>query len=105
MDNKTDSDDNNSNGKLFLDINRGDYARELKSNELWQKDAYDKICELLKNSLEEIKHYESNKSENENKVHMHDAIFISGARGTGKTAFLHNIERYWNSPENENKTS
>lgn len=95
MTNDSDSDD-----KLYLDVDSGDYARELGLNELWQKDAYNKVCELLKDGVNEIEKHEErtkkSKDINENKVHMHDAIFISGARGTGKTAFLHNIEGYWN---------
>lgn len=87
-------------GKLYLDVDSGDYARELEANELWQRDAYNKVCELLKDGVSEIqkhkKRIEQSQNPNDNKVHMHDAIFISGARGTGKTAFLHNIESYWN---------
>lgn len=95
MTNNSDSDD-----KLYLNVDSGEYARELELNELWQKDAYDKVCELLNDGVTEIRSHNKRALEsdyqNDNKVHMHDAIFISGARGTGKTAFLHNIEKYWN---------
>lgn len=77
--------------KIILDLSRGEYADEFKKDECWQIDAYKECAEKLIEHLSEL-------SLPEGKLRrMHDAIFIEGGRGVGKTAFMMNMEQFFDS--------
>jgi len=75
--------------KIILDLSRGEYADEFKKDECWQIDAYKECAEKLIEHLSEL-------SLSEGKLRrMHDAIFIEGGRGVGKTAFMMNMKQFF----------
>ncbi|AYH06027.1 antiviral RADAR system adenosine triphosphatase RdrA [Pectobacterium parmentieri] len=93
-------------GEIILNLDSPEYQDEFHSSEesheqngLWQQDANKSLVHLLNKMGEEAKCYKSVHSGNEilpeKFSSYHHAIFISGARGTGKTVFLHNAKAVW----------
>jgi len=92
--------------KIVLNLNLPEYHDDFHSqdesseqNDLWQQNANDKLIGFLNKMGNEAKLYKKKHSGNsghENKLSSyHHSIFISGARGSGKTVFLRNAEAIW----------
>lgn len=64
------------------------------SNNLFQQDALNKIKLLINKNLEVALNYNYS-SKNDNFDRYHNAITILGERGTGKTSFLLNLEKFF----------
>jgi len=84
---------------LVLNASSGEYSGEYQNeNEVWQTRAYNlainNIERLVKESKEVIKNYD-NGAVNKTLPRIHDAMFIFGERGTGKTVFLYNLAKKW----------
>lgn len=73
-----------------IDRSIGSKGENRKLKESIQRDALDKITKILKSDLKN----EINNSDDIYKVRVHNAIFINGARGSGKTELLVSIEQY-----------
>ena len=75
-------------------------ARKYEENELFQKEKFKEIRHILEVMLKEISGKECDSIE---ECRNHDTIFVNGKRGTGKTAFLLNIEDFIRKSDNNEK--
>ncbi|HAT8031756.1 TPA: hypothetical protein GF039_05505 [Citrobacter rodentium] len=71
-----------------------------QDNELWQQQANKKLLSFLEVMGEEARRYKENNSRSTHPHYKtlssyHHAIFISGARGAGKTVFMRNARFSW----------
>lgn len=92
---------------IILNLDAPEYKDDFHSadennenSELWQQDANIRLISLLDKMGREARKYkkehESRCSQFPGKLHSyHHAIFVSGARGTGKTVFLRNAQAIW----------
>ncbi|WP_233978287.1 antiviral RADAR system adenosine triphosphatase RdrA [Pectobacterium versatile] len=103
-------------GEIILNLDSPEYQDEFHSSEesheqngLWQQDANEMLVDLLNKMGEEAKRYKNvhvgNEIYPEKFSSYHHAIFISGARGTGKTVFLHNAKAVWKRHAKKSKKS
>ncbi|MFQ1013252.1 antiviral RADAR system adenosine triphosphatase RdrA [Gilliamella apicola] len=83
---------------IILNLTTNEYLDSFTNEELWQQAAKEKLVEMLKkNSKEAYKYKQEHNDHNNKKIiySAHNAIFISGERGAGKTVFLRNAENIW----------
>ncbi|NWL17124.1 hypothetical protein FHG08_15855 [Pseudoalteromonas sp. Scap03] len=85
---------------IVLDLNKVDFERNIQEGEIWQQDAVFEFNQRLAKTIKQAKKHKDN--EGNNPTIIHDAIFIGGARGTGKTVFLQNIKGFWKKYKDEN---
>ncbi|MBF0375598.1 MAG: hypothetical protein HQL39_19580 [Alphaproteobacteria bacterium] len=82
--------------KLYISLDEGDKARRFdKQDERLQQRSYSDVDEFLKQSLADVSacaQTRAGRATSNEPPRAHDAIFVDGARGTGKTAFLLNIK-------------
>ncbi|WP_439843647.1 hypothetical protein [Aeromonas dhakensis] len=75
---------------IILDLDKSEFDEfNLGKNDLWQQDAAHQLIKHLTTlgcAAKKIKENPSN-TENDTTRHVHDAILISGGRGTGKSIF------------------
>ena len=86
--------------EIIININEANKAQKYKNkNELFQIEAFERVTEILK------EHLHGDDVENIVDCRFHDTIFIDGDRGVGKTAFMLNIEKFYNkfADEKENQ--
>ena len=85
--------------EIIININEANKAQKYqKKEELFQIEAFKRVSEILK------EHKVGNNTDDITDCRFHDTIFIDGDRGVGKTAFMVNIENYYNKYfENEEK--
>lgn len=94
--------------EIILNLDLPEYQDEFYSsennadkNELWQQDANKVLISSLEKMGKDAQQYKIKLSkftpQNANLNSYHHAIFISGARGTGKTVFLRNAKAIWES--------
>lgn len=86
--------------EIIININEANKAQKYQNeNELFQQDAFEDVTKILKS-------HSFNKDNNEIvNCRFHDTIFIDGDRGVGKTAFMVNIEKYYNDNKDGNDNS
>ena len=82
------------NKAIILDLNNVDFEHNIKGGNIWQQDAVYEFNKRLEKTALQAKNQLENRTDNSPTI-IHDAIFIGGARGTGKTVFLRNIEGFW----------
>ncbi|AJZ89856.1 hypothetical protein VW41_12845 [Klebsiella michiganensis] len=93
-------------GEIILNLDLPEYQDDFHSpenggeqNGLWQQEANKTLVSHLDKMGRAAKDYKKNVSQCKNQAtklsSYHHAIFISGARGTGKTVFLRNIQAVW----------
>ncbi|MFA0555876.1 antiviral RADAR system adenosine triphosphatase RdrA [Vibrio sp. 10N.222.55.A1] len=85
-------------GILKLNYIKAEYLDDYSdsSGEFWQCEAQESLINKLKITLREAKEYKENRKKDNNKTWLsHNAILVSGQRGTGKTVFLRNCEKLW----------
>jgi hypothetical protein len=85
--------------KIVLNLNNIDFDDnfDIDNGELWQQQAGESLVKNLVTIGHQAATY-SKRRENEQHLQplaMHDAIFISGGRGAGKTVFLKNAQKVW----------
>lgn len=85
--------------KIVLNLSNIDFDDNFNfdNGELWQQQASESLVKNLVTIANQAKVY-SKRRENEEHLQpqaMHDAIFISGGRGAGKTVFLKNAQKVW----------
>ncbi|MBA6336659.1 AAA family ATPase [Colwellia sp. BRX8-7] len=84
--------------KLVLNVDSGEFTGEYKNdNELWQSRAYELAISNIERLVKESKIILKNNERSVNKTlsRVHDALFVFGDRGTGKTVFLYNLAKQW----------
>jgi hypothetical protein len=89
--------------KYILDLSKEEYLdnfvaldEKINDKEFWQYEARDKLVEKLSSFLNDAKKYKHARSKNKSKTWLsHNAILVTGQRGTGKTVFLRNCEAMW----------
>lgn len=96
----TNTNDKSENAPIVLDLNNVDFERNITGGDIWQKNAMYEFNKRLTNTARQASKYES--TESDNPIIIHDAIFIGGARGTGKTVFLQNIKGFWTKYKKDN---
>ncbi|WP_372384263.1 antiviral RADAR system adenosine triphosphatase RdrA [Vibrio sp. BS-M-Sm-2] len=85
-------------GILKLNYIKAEYLDDYSdsSGEFWQCEAQESLINKLEITLREAKEYKENRKKDNNKTWLsHNAILVSGQRGTGKTVFLRNCEKLW----------
>ncbi|MFM5413141.1 hypothetical protein ACEUAD_00175 [Aeromonas dhakensis] len=89
-----------------MDLDKSEFDEfNLGKNDLWQQDAAHQLIKHLTTlgcAAKKIKENPSN-TENDTTRHVHDAILISGGRGTGKSIFLYNAKTLWDEQNDQNK--
>lgn len=101
--------------EIILNLDLPEYQDEFASKncseqkELWQQDANKILISSLEKMGRDAQQYKIKLSkfnpQNTNLNSYHHAIFISGARGTGKTVFLRNAKAVWESHSMTNNES
>lgn len=91
--------------RYILDLTKEEYRddfvaldepTESNDKEFWQYEARDKLVEKLSFFLNDAKKYKQARSKNKSKTWLsHNAILVTGQRGTGKTVFLRNCKAMW----------
>lgn len=83
---------------IILDLDKSEFDEfNLGKDDLWQQDAAHQLIKHLTTlgcAAKKIKECPSNTEEDTTR-HVHDAILISGGRGTGKSIFLYNAKTLW----------
>lgn len=91
---------------IILDLDKSEFDEfNLGKDDLWQQDAANQLIKhltTLGRAAKEIKERSSNMEEDTTR-HVHDAILISGGRGTGKSIFLYNAKKLWDEQNDKNK--
>jgi hypothetical protein len=89
--------------ELKLDVSKPEYSGRISSDEIWQTVAFNKAVENIALLISQSKALFSGEKQDEVKDinRIHDAIFISGSRGTGKSVFLCNLEQQWDKSKRE----
>lgn len=86
--------------EIIIAVDRGDHAETLPQRELLQVHAYERVRDYLKTSALQAKIImrdggrDAELGEDTELPRVHDAIFIEGGRGTGKTSFILNLRPY-----------
>lgn len=76
---------------ITLDLRKPEYDEQFSSQDLWQRQAATALLKHLKRFGKQASiHKSPNTGQN-----IHNAILISGDRGTGKSVFLKNVEDLW----------
>ncbi|MBI0438839.1 hypothetical protein F7100_15115 [Dickeya dianthicola] len=91
--------------EIILNLNLPEYqddflAETTDSNQLWQQQANRKLVALLQKMGNDAHRYKEQCQHGKKIPHQklssyHHAVFISGARGAGKTVFLKNAKAIW----------
>lgn len=83
--------------EIKFNLNNADFDDNYEDSELWQPQAAQALCHNLKNLVLQAKEYAKRRKggTQTEPAQSHDAVFISGGRGAGKTVFLKNVQRIW----------
>lgn len=84
--------------EIVLELNRGEFDDNYSEKELWQEQAAKKLVEALTQTANQARAYKTKRKQcdKEQKLQaIHDAIFVSGSRGAGKSVFLRNAKSIW----------
>lgn len=91
---------------IILDLDKSEFDEfDLKETDLWQQDAARQLRKhltTLGRAAKKIKDCE-HPLEGGTTRHVHDAILISGGRGTGKSIFLYNSKTLWEEQKDKDK--
>lgn len=91
---------------IYLNLDTSEFDEfNLKETDLWQQDAATQLIKhltTLGNAAKSIKDCTCH-PEGSTIRHVHDAILISGGRGTGKSIFLYNAKTLWEKQHNKEK--
>ncbi|WP_157447372.1 antiviral RADAR system adenosine triphosphatase RdrA [Catenovulum agarivorans] len=79
---------------MTINLDKPEFATSLEGDEFWQESAWKKLFSILEKSIDVATSYVEMKNSKETVV-CHDAIYIDGGRGSGKTIFLKNVRRRW----------
>jgi hypothetical protein len=77
--------------EIIININEANRVQKYEDvKNIFQIDAFEKVSKILQ------EHQIGKNTNDITECRFHDTIFIEGDRGTGKTAFMINIENYYN---------
>ena len=82
---------------IIININEANKAQKYSKDGLFQIDSFKKVEDILK------EHKVGDNTKNIVDCRFHDTIFIDGARGVGKTAFMLNIKRFYEDKKDNKK--
>ena len=95
--------------QIIINLEKTSETFGFSANELLQIEEYEKFYQTLEELHEQKKRMRMRENikgrsvlEEISQCQVHDAIFISGERGTGKTTFLHSIKEFVNSKSTDN---
>ncbi|OCH18117.1 hypothetical protein A6E05_12335 [Aliivibrio sp. 1S165] len=80
---------------IELDLSKPEYDELFSSQELWQQQSATLLLKHLEYFGLEAKSYKKSSCGPVYGQHVHNAILISGGRGTGKSVFLKNAQALW----------
>lgn len=80
---------------ITLNLKQPEYDEYFSTNELWQQQAAHVLAEHLERFGKQAAERISNKCRRNTSNNIHNAILVSGGRGTGKSVFLKNAEAIW----------
>ncbi|MGM0609194.1 MAG: hypothetical protein ACQESP_12355 [Candidatus Muiribacteriota bacterium] len=79
------------NADIVINIDEANKAQQYETKEeLFQIEAYEKVAQILK------EHSTEDTAKDITRCRAHNTIFIDGDRGVGKTAFMVNLDNYYN---------
>jgi hypothetical protein len=84
--------------EIILVLNRREFDDDYSEKELWQAQAAKKLVEALTQTAKQARTYKAKRiqlDKNHKLQAIHDAIFVSGSRGAGKSVFLRNAKAIW----------
>lgn len=86
---------------IYFPLGQGERASHLNVNQLLARPVYERLAEMLNESLPEERSQSSGESEDERftRERGHSTIFLDGDRGTGKTTIIVNLLQYLKSLE------
>lgn len=82
---------------IIININEANQAKKYGDNSLFQVESFKKLEDILN------EHNVGKNNDNIVNCRFHDTIFIDGARGVGKTAFMLNIKSFYTQDKKHNK--
>ena len=86
------------NNEIVIDLRRGEQSARYDVNELFQLAAYRRVCRLLDSTIDRYnflhRTYDREAMAKISDFRSHNAIFVGGGRGSGKTSFILNIDSY-----------
>ncbi|MCH7350105.1 hypothetical protein [Aeromonas sp. MR7] len=89
---------------IYLNLDTSEFDEfNLQTKDLWQQDAASQLIKhltTLGNAAKKIKECTCHPKGSATR-HVHDAILISGGRGTGKSIFLYNSKTLWDEQSNK----
>ncbi|MDL5030949.1 antiviral RADAR system adenosine triphosphatase RdrA [Pelomonas sp. APW6] len=90
-----------SQAPIYFPLGQGERASHLRVNQLLARTVYERLAQMLHDSLPEKSGEASSEIEEERfqRERAHSTIFLDGDRGTGKTTVIVNLRRYLESPE------
>lgn len=81
--------------EVIIDLDKIGESYGFKFDELMQLTEYQKVSEIIKSAIDRRNRHADQKTIDDiAKCQIHDTIFISGDRGSGKTTFLKNLNTY-----------
>lgn len=84
------------NEPIILDVRKGDFDLNLPAEQRWQRQAESSLIKALCTTANFAKEYRNKRHGNKNYLQaVHDAIFVTAPRGAGKTVFLRNASKAW----------
>lgn len=89
--------------KITITLHNGDKARAFEAEERLQEHSYAAVIGFLEDSLRDNTYKKSIQDNTYELARVHDAIFINGARGTGKTAFILSLKAAWENHNTDKK--
>ena len=93
--------------EIILDLGTSEFNDGFtgdNESQLWQIDAKDRLIQLLELNLSAAKKYKSKRVNSRcNISSVHNSIYISGKRGSGKTVFLRNTKNIWKEYDKDNE--
>ena len=86
---------------IYFPLDQGERASHLRVNQLLARPVYERLTEMLNESLPDKRGALSGESEEERftRERGHSTVFLDGDRGTGKTTVIVNLQQYLESPE------
>ncbi|PKG58105.1 antiviral RADAR system adenosine triphosphatase RdrA [Shewanella sp. GutDb-MelDb] len=87
--------------RIILDLDNSHFGEEYDSKSMWQHEAAKRLVSNLLATGAQARAYRQARDNNSELVPqaVHDAIFVSGQRGAGKTEFLRNADKIWRNSE------
>lgn len=87
--------------KFVLNLTRPEFNTHLEESELWQQAAWGKLFNLLDSAVDDADKYRQMRIDEPNEyAAYHNAVYLYGSRGSGKTVFLKNIKQRWQKERN-----